>query len=71
MKWRPFSTEGLNEHDDEVDKVIHKIRQWVVDDKVIDLVKIGMKKNPTDMMTKTIPVEKFRAFLNFIMVLQK
>jgi len=44
----------------------HKIRQWVVDDKVIDLVKISTKKSPADMMTKTIPVEKFKASLNFI-----
>ena len=71
MKWRPLSTEGLNEHDDKGDKVIHKIRQWVVDDKVIDLVKISTKKNPPDMMTKTIRVEKFRASLNFIKVLQR
>ena len=45
-----------------IDVRYHKIRQWVVDDKVIDLVKVSMKKNPTDMMTKTIPMEKFRAF---------
>ena len=32
----------------------HKIRQWVVDDKVIDLIKISTKKNPADMMMKTI-----------------
>ena len=37
----------------------HKIRQWVVNDKLIDLVKISSKKNPADMMTKTIPLEKF------------
>jgi len=49
----------------------HKIRQWVVDDKVIDLIKINTKKNPVDMMTKTIPMEKFRASLNFINVLQR
>jgi len=42
----------------------HKIRQWVIDNNVIDLVKISTKKNPADMMTKTIPVEKFRAPLN-------
>jgi len=30
-----------------------------------------MKKNPIDMMTKTIPVEKFRAYLNFIDILQR
>jgi len=46
----------------------HKIRQWVVDDKMIDLVKISTKKNPADMMMKIIPVEKFRASLNFIKV---
>jgi len=33
---------------------------------MIDLVKISTKKNPTDIMTKTILVEKFRASLNFI-----
>jgi len=49
----------------------HKIRQRVVDDKVIDLVKISTKKNPTDMMTKTIPVEKFSVSLNFIKILQR
>jgi len=54
-----------------IDMRFHKIHQWVVDDKVIDLVKISMKKSPTDMMTKTIPVEKFRASLNFIKVLQR
>ena len=43
-----------------IDVRYHKIRQWVVNDKVIDLVKISMKKNPVDMMTKIIPVEKFR-----------
>ena len=52
-----------------VDVRYHKIRQWVVDDKVINLVKINTKKNPTDMITKTIPVEKFRASLNFIKIL--
>ena len=49
----------------------HKIRQWVVDDKVINLVKISTKKNPADMMTKTIPVEKFITSLNCIKVLQR
>ena len=44
----------------------HRIRHWVVVENVIDLVKIGTKKNPTDMMTKIIPVKKFRASLNFI-----
>jgi len=47
----------------------HKIPDWVMDDKVIDLVKISTKKNPADMMTKTNPVEKFRASLSFIKVL--
>jgi len=42
-----------------------------VDDKVIDLIKISTKKNSVDMMRKTIPVEKFRASLNFIKVLQR
>jgi len=42
-----------------------------VDNEVIDLIKISMKKNPADMMTKTILVEKFKAFLNFIKVLQR
>jgi len=42
-----------------------------VDDKLIDLVKINTKKNPTDMMTKIIPVEKFKASLNFIKILQR
>ena len=46
----------------------HKIRQWVVDDKVIDLIKINTKKNPADMMTKIIPVEKFRASLNLSLI---
>jgi len=43
-----------------IDVRYHKIHQWVVDDKMIDLVKISTKKNPTEMLTKTIPVEKFR-----------
>jgi len=34
-------------------------------------VKISTKKNPTDMMMKTIPVMKFRVSLNFIKVLQR
>jgi len=54
-----------------IDVRYHKIRQWVMDDKVIDLVKISTKKNSVDKMTKTIPMEKFRAFLNFIKVLQR
>ena len=48
----------------------HKIRQWVVDDKVIDLVNISTKKNPTNMMMN-ISVVKFRASQNFIKVLQR
>jgi len=54
-----------------IDVRYHTIRHWVMDDKVIYLVKISMKKNPTDMMTKTISVEKFRASLNFIKVFQR
>ena len=41
-----------------------------MDDKVIDLIKVSTKENLADMMMKTIPVEKFRASLNFIKVLQ-
>jgi len=48
----------------------HKIRQWFMDDKLIDLMKIRTKKNPADLMTKIISVEKFKASLNFIKVLQ-
>jgi len=40
-----------------------------MDDKVIDLIKISTKNNPAYMMMKTIPVEKFRASLNFIEIL--
>ena len=54
-----------------IDVRFHKIRLWVVDDKMIDLVKISTKNNPKDMMTKTIQVEKFRASQNFIKVLQR
>jgi len=54
-----------------IDVRYHKIYQRVVDDKVIDLIKISKKKNPADIITKTIPVEKFRASLNFIKVLQR
>jgi len=46
----------------------HKICQWVVDDKVIDLVKIITKKNTANIMTKIILIKKFRASLNFIQV---
>ena len=54
-----------------IDVRYHKIRQWIVNDKVIDLMKINTKKNLADIMTKTIPVEKFRASLNFIQDLQR
>ena len=37
---------------------------------MIDLVKISTKKNLANMIKKTILVEKFRAFMNFIKVLQ-
>ena len=60
---------GYHKRTKHTDVRYHKIRQWIVDDKVIDLIKISTKKNPTDKMTKTIPVEKFRASLNFIKVL--
>jgi len=49
----------------------NKICKWIMDDKVIDLVKISTKKNLVDMMTKTIPVKKFRASLNFIKIHQR
>jgi len=54
-----------------IDVRFHKIHQWVVDDIVIDLIKISTKKNPADMMMKIIPVEKFRVSLNFIKILQR
>ena len=54
-----------------IDVRYHKIRQWVVNDKVIDLVKISTKKNPADLMMKIIAVGKFKASLNFIKVLQR
>jgi len=41
-----------------------------MDDKVIDLIKINIKKL-ADMMTKTTPVEKYKASLNSIHVLQR
>ena len=44
-----------------IDVRYHKIRQWVMNDKVIDLVKISTKKNLADMIMKTISVENFRA----------
>ena len=52
-----------------IDVRYHKIRQWVVDDKVIDLVQTSTKKNLADIMTKTILLEKFRASLNFLQIL--
>ena len=52
-----------------IDVRFHKIRQCIVDDKVIDLKKFSAKKNPVDTITKTIPVEKFKTSLNFIKVL--
>ena len=54
-----------------IDVRYHKICQWVVDDKVIDLVKTSTEKNLTDMMTKTILMENFKASLNVIKVLQR
>jgi len=54
-----------------IDVRYHIIRHWVVVEKVIDLVKINVNKNLAVMMIKTILVEKFRASLNFINVLQK
>ena len=51
-----------------IDVRYHKIRQWVVDDKMIDLVKTSIKRNLADMMTKIIPIEKLRTSLNFIQV---
>ena len=60
---------GLWANTKHIDIRYHKIHQWIVDDKVINLVKISMKKNPTDMMTKTIPGEKFRLSMNFIEIL--
>jgi hypothetical protein len=54
-----------------IDVRYHKIRQWVLDEKVIELVKISTKKNLTDMMTKVIPVEKFKVSLDFIHVLRR
>ena len=40
-----------------IDVRYNKIRQWVVNHQVIDLVKISTKKNLADMMTKTIPMD--------------
>jgi hypothetical protein len=54
-----------------IDIRYHKIREWILEKKVIELVKISTKKNPADMMTKVIPVEKFQASLDFIHVLRR
>ena len=54
-----------------IDVRYHRLLQWVSDDKVIFLEKISTKGNPADMMTKTIPGEKFRSYLNFLHVLQR
>ena len=44
---------GITSGTKHIDVRFHKIRQWVVDDKVIDLVKISTKKNPADMMRRS------------------
>src|SRR3954467_15589039 len=54
-----------------IDVRYHWLRQWVSDDKVIVLVKISIKGNPVDMMTKNIPMEKFRTSLDFLHVFQR
>ena len=54
-----------------IDVRYHKIREWILEKKVIGLVKIIIKRNPMDRMTKVIPVEKFQASLDFIHVLQR
>ena len=51
-----------------IDVRYHMIHHWVIVENVIDLVKIS---NLVDMMTKTIPMEKFRVSLNFINILQR
>ena len=53
-----------------IDIRFHKIREWIEREK-IDLVKIDTKENPADMLTKPIPVEKFKDALNFINVLRR
>ena len=42
-----------------IDVRYHKIREWILEKKVIELVKINTKKNHVDMMIKAIPMEKF------------
>ena len=54
-----------------IDVRYHMIRQWVAVNKVIDLIKISTKMNPSDIITKTIPLKKFKVSLNFIKVLQR
>ena len=46
----------------------HKIWEWIEEGK-IDLQKIGTLENPSDMLTKVIPVMKFKANLDFVFVL--
>ena len=53
-----------------IEVMYKKICHWIVNDKVVDLVKISIKKNPANMMTK-IPVKKFRASLKFIKLLKR
>jgi len=62
---------GYHEWTKHINVRYHKIRQWVIDGKVIDLVKISTKENPVDMIKKTIPMEEFKASLNFIKVPQR
>ena len=52
-------------------EVIHDTSMGYSEKKVNDLIKISTKKNPADMMTKIIPVKKFKAHLNFINGLQE
>jgi len=54
-----------------IDMRYHKICQWVIDNKVINLVKTSTKKNLADMITQTILMEKLRASMNFTQVVQK
>jgi len=54
-----------------VDVTCNRIHHWVVVENIIDLVKISTKNNSADMMTETVPVEKCKASLNFINVLQR
>ena len=54
-----------------IDIRYHKIQEWILEKKVIELVKISTKKNSADMMMDAIPVEKFQASLDFIHVLRR